>query len=112
MINKDVKNTLITNVGNGWTCLEHNDAYTAYLKTFTINDKVVTAYMDNFSIAPLSLHSYDLSNLVVDEDWSNVIAKPIVTFGEYDFSSLKVCLPSDIYEDIYKTFTEFLQDWS
>jgi predicted nucleic acid-binding Zn-ribbon protein len=85
---------------NGWHRLISTDAWMCYLKTYIIEGKYVTVYLDDFSVAPISLKNYSLKDLVVDEDWSMIHEE---TFFEHDAPEvvvLKDQLPSNIFNDV------------
>lgn len=109
MQNNDKRNTEVVDLGEGWFRLDHHQAWQVWLKTFTVDGKKVTLYLDDWSVEPISLHAYDLADLVIDEDWSNIHQECIFEHrGDMDITVLQPHLPADAYEEVKAVYQEHI----
>lgn len=108
--NNDFNKTTVVDIGDGWFNLEHLDGRNVWLKTFSIDGKKVTLYLDDWSVHPISLHNYDINDLIIDSGWVNLHANGFFTHTEMDISSLKPLLPAAMYKEIESKFKELFDE--
>lgn len=108
--------TEIVDLGNGWYRLDHVDSYKIWLKTFKVVGMDITVCLDDWSVAPISLHRYNAEKLVIDEDWKFLTMKTIFKHTTNDgdmqvgMKLLQEQLPSEVFQDIERIYLTYIYE--
>ena len=111
MIKGSAAGTDLKIISNGWLHLSQQDGYTCIMKSFDIEDVMRTIYIDNWGVQPVSVHTYDMKDLVVSEDWTSIHdCNSLVHYGsigEAIYGLMEYIHPTEYY-DVLKAVTMYL----